>query len=94
MWWKGKRIHRLVRVLVKERVVAPAPPLTQTVERETCHGGYIPQLKEEQEIWTPGLDLSVNLNGRSLHEKQTTPPETLTRHAPKANVTLYSLHSQ
>ena len=30
---------------------------------------YIPELKDEQDIWTPGLDLSVNFTGRSLREK-------------------------
>lgn len=31
---------------------------------------HIPELKDEQDIWTPGLDLSVNFTGRSLREKK------------------------
>lgn len=32
--------------------------------------GHLPQLKEEVEIWTPGLDRSMNLTGRSLRRNQ------------------------
>ena len=31
---------------------------------------HIPELKDEHDIWTPGLDLSVNLTGRSLRENK------------------------
>lgn len=37
--------------------------------QEPADAGHVPELKDEQEIWTPGLDLSANFTGRSLHAK-------------------------